>query len=299
MGIKIAQWRTEYESGNVLVDEQHQSLFSTINALNNALLEGSGQALLEKTLQSLKDYTVVHFDTEEQFMLEHRYPGYAEHRQKHEALKAKVLDLEEKLHQDVPKLTISISHFLVDWLIHHIQQEDLKMILFCRQGEWTQSSSVPSQNPIPRSTGMKIAQWRPDYETGYTLIDDQHRSLFHAINALNSAMLEGRAEELLDRTLKSLRNYTTLHFETEEQFMLKYGYPGYSDHKAKHELLRESVEQFNNQETHQSLSQLTITISHFLTDWLIHHIQSEDKKMIQFLRQERQKEQARKLTRPI
>lgn len=84
------------------------------------MLEGSGQALLEKTLQSLKDYTVVHFDTEEQFMLEHHYPSYAEHRQKHEALKAKVLDFEEKLHQDLPKLTISISHFLVDWLIHHI-----------------------------------------------------------------------------------------------------------------------------------------------------------------------------------
>lgn len=69
MGITLAQWLPEYETGDHLVDEQHQSLFSIINSLNNAMLEGQGEALLQKTLESLKDYTTVHFDTEEEFML--------------------------------------------------------------------------------------------------------------------------------------------------------------------------------------------------------------------------------------
>ena len=47
-----------------------------------------------------------------------------------------------------------------------------------------------------------IALWKPEYETGYTLIDDQHRSLFHAINALHGAIMAGRGEELLERSLK-------------------------------------------------------------------------------------------------
>lgn len=295
MGITIAQWKPDYASGNDLVDEQHQSLFSTINALNNALLEGCGQELLKETLQSLADYTTVHFDTEEQFMREHVYPGYTAHRQKHEALKAKVLEFEQELQQNLPKLTIAVSHFLTDWLIHHIKDEDQKMIRFCCEGKWADPNAPPTLKLEPRSPGVLIAQWKPDYETGYTLIDDQHRSLFHAINALNSAMLEGRAEALLERTLKSLRNYTTIHFETEQQFMLKYGYPGYSEHKAKHELLREHVRQLTQQQQ-ENTKQLTITVSHFLTDWLIHHIQNEDQKMITFLRQERQLEQERKLT---
>lgn len=294
MGITIAQWRPEYESGNSLVDEQHQSLFSTINALNNALFEGCGETLLRQTLESLKDYTTVHFETEERFMLEHSYPGYAEHHRKHEALKARVAELEQEQQQNVPQLTIAVSHFLVDWLIHHIKDEDLKMIRFCREGEATDAIALPNLPATNRTTNLVIAQWRPEYETGYTLIDDQHRSLFHAINALNNAMMAGRAEELLDRTLKTLRNYTTIHFETEEQFMLKYGYPGYTEHKAKHEQLRNHVGQFSQQEIQPNAAQLSISVSHFLTDWLISHIKDEDQKMIAFLRQQRQKEQDRK-----
>ena len=299
MGVTIAQWRPEYETGNTLVDEQHQALFSIINALNNAMLEGYGEKLLVETLQSLKDYTAVHFDTEEQYMLANQYPDYEEHRRKHNALKARVLEFEQQQNQDLGRLAISVSHFLTDWLIDHIKTEDLKMIRYCRKAvgdrERTESAVSPVSPVRSQTTGVTIAQWRSEYETGYTLIDDQHRSLFHAINALNSAMLAGRAEALLDRTLKSLRSYTTIHFETEEQFMMKYGYPGYAAHKAKHEILREQVGDFNEQEAQQSPQQLTITVSHFLTDWLIHHIQDEDQKMIQFLRQERQKELEKKM----
>jgi hemerythrin-like metal-binding protein len=279
MSIKIAQWRPEYETGNDIIDEQHKSLFSTINALNSAMLEGQGEALLEKTLDSLKDYTTVHFDTEEKFMLDHKYPDYIEHKQKHEALKAKVLSFEKKNYDDLSKLTNAVSHFLTDWLIHHIKDEDKKMILFCRHD----LSSVASDHKL------EIAQWRTEYETGYILIDNQHQSLFHAINALNSAMLIGRGEELLERTLESLKIYTTIHFETEEEVMLKNDYPGYAAHKAKHELLREKVTVFNQKINTQDSSQVTISVSHFLTDWLIYHIKDEDQKMSAFLRQKRQK----------
>ncbi|WP_228036818.1 bacteriohemerythrin [Cuspidothrix issatschenkoi] len=290
MSIKIAQWRPEYETGNNIIDEQHKSLFSTINALNSAMLEGQGEALLEKTLDSLKDYTIVHFDTEEKFMLDHKYPDYTEHKQKHEALKAKVLSFEKKNYDDLSKLTNAVSHFLTDWLIHHIKDEDKKMILFCRHDHGSESkpdhlSSVASDNKL------EIAQWRTEYETGYILIDNQHQSLFHAINALNSAMLIGRGEELLERTLESLKIYTTIHFETEEEFMLKNNYPGYLEHKAKHKLLRQQVEEFNQQIKLQNTSQITINVSHFLTDWLIHHIKDEDKKMIAFFRQKREQNQ--------
>lgn len=281
MSIKIAQWRPEYETGNGIIDEQHKSLFSTINALNSAMLEGQGEALLEKTLDSLKDYTTVHFDTEEKFMLDHKYPDYIEHKQKHEALKAKVLSFEKKNYDDLSKLTNAVSHFLTDWLIHHIKDEDKKMILFCRHD----LSSVASDHKL------EIAQWRTEYETGYILIDNQHQSLFHAINALNSAMLIGRGEELLERTLESLKIYTTIHFETEEEFMFKNNYPGYLEHKAKHKLLRQQVEEFSKQIKIQNTSQITINVSHFLTDWLIHHIKDEDKKMIAFLRQKREQKQ--------
>jgi hemerythrin-like metal-binding protein len=289
MSIKIAQWRPEYETGNVIIDEQHKSLLSTINALNNAMLEGQGQSLIKQTIQSLKDYTTIHFSTEEQFMIDHEYPGYTEHRMKHEALKARVLSFERENEYDLSKLTNTISHFLTDWLIHHIQNEDVKMINYCLHGHLSKSQSEDISSFVSSNSQIEIAQWRPEYETGYILIDNQHQSLFHAINALNSAMLAGRGSELLEKTLEILKIYTTIHFETEEEVMLKNDYPGYTEHKAKHELLREKVTVFNQKINTQHSSLVTISVSHFLTDWLIHHIQNEDQKMSAFLRQKRQK----------
>lgn len=40
MGLNLAEWQAEYESGDRLIDEQHQSLFSIINSLNQAMLGG-------------------------------------------------------------------------------------------------------------------------------------------------------------------------------------------------------------------------------------------------------------------
>ncbi len=277
MAINIAEWRTEYASNNHLIDEQHQSLFSLINALNSAMLEGQGKLLLEKTIESLKEYTNVHFETEEDYMLLHHYPNYEAHKSKHEELKTKVLQFQEDLKENSPKLTITLSHFLTNWLIQHIQQEDLSMIRYCK--------AHPTTERMPKT--VEIAVWEPRYETGFDLIDNQHKSLFHVINALNSAMLAGKAKQLLDKTLKVLNDYTQVHFETEEEYMKKYDYPGFLGHKMKHEILREQVKKFYQLEETKDPIQLSIELSHFLTHWLIDHINDEDQKMITFLRQKR------------
>ncbi|MEA5578902.1 bacteriohemerythrin, partial [Anabaena sp. UHCC 0451] len=162
-------------------------------------------------------------------------------------------------------------------------------IVFCRHGHWSESKPDDIPSFVSCASKIEIAQWRPEYETGYILIDNQHQSLFHAINALNSAMLAGRGAELLERTLDILKIYTTIHFETEEEVMVKNGYPGYPEHKAKHELLREQVKVFNEKIKIQDSSQVTISVSHFLTDWLIQHIKDEDQKMSAFLRKNAKK----------
>lgn len=289
--VNIAQWRSQYETGDPLIDSQHQSIFSAINALNGAMIVGQGETLIKDTLQLIEDYTVLHFDSEEQFMLRHHYPQYEEHKAAHQAFRERVSSLIESYTQNPQGLVIKLSHLLTHWFIHHIKEEDQRMINFCKGKitEVNRSDSSPIlesvEEIVPES--MVLAQWNDRYETGYILIDDQHKSLFHAINALHSAMLAGHAEELLHRTLKSLQNYTTIHFETEEQFMLKTHYPDYEHHRQKHQLLRQKVEVFLQHQAQQDLKKLTIDVSHFLTSWLINHIKLEDQKMINFLREER------------
>lgn len=286
----IAKWQKQYETGDVLVDNQHQGLFSIINALNNAMLEGNADELLGKTIKSLQDYTIIHFDTEEEFMLRHNYPLYEDHKKKHEYLKARVQELKHQYINNLPQLTIKLSHFLTDWLINHIKSEDFKMIKFCSQNMDSVSEKSPEDNLKTNihKHDDQLINWQKKYETGYTLIDNQHQSLFYGINALHTAMLRGKGTELLDRTLSILKDYTTIHFETEEEFMLRFNYPDYKEHKIKHELLKQKVEKFEQEKATLNQSELTINLSHFLMDWLIHHIKDEDMKMIVFLREKKE-----------
>ncbi|MGA1475275.1 MAG: bacteriohemerythrin [Prochlorothrix sp.] len=297
---KIAQWRPQYETGDPVVDSQHQNLFSMINGLHRAMLEGQGEQLLAKTLDGLQDYTAIHFETEEHFMCTHHYPHYETHKKRHDMFKSRIASLSQSYTQGsrtIAEITREVSHLLTHWFIHHIKHEDQRMIDFCT-GRQSASSVLdkPESEDFSREDGpiappqeQQLAHWHPRYETGYVLIDDQHKALFHAINALHGAILEGRTTpELVHRTLKSLHNYTTIHFETEEQFMLKTHYPDYEAHHEKHLELRARVEALNVLERDGDSRALSITMSHFLTDWLISHINGEDQKMIKFLRKERQ-----------
>lgn len=284
MNTPIAQWKSDYETGNPLVDEQHKGIFSVINALHSAMVAGQGVEVLEETIQIVRDYTTVHFDTEEQYMRDQGYADYAAHKRQHDSLRAKFIAFEQQVYPDIQQRTIMVSHFLTTWLIQHIQSDDQVMIAACRSAA---SPGVPAATPVPSAIAT-LAQWRPDYETGYTLIDDQHRSLFHTINALHSALLMGRGEHLLGRTLKLLESYTTLHFTTEERFMAELQYPDYVDHATKHRILRQKVDAFIAEAAQSSDRQLVLRVSRFLTEWLIHHIKSEDQRMITFLRHVRQ-----------
>ncbi len=131
---------------------------------------------------------------------------------------------------------------------------------------------------------MKLAFWRPEYETGFKPVDEQHKHLFDIINRLHNAMSEGHGNDVLKETLDELIQYTVEHFSMEEKLMREYEYPGYEEHKGVHDQLTKQVkdiaQKFENGERF-----VTVELSHFLTKWLIHHIKGQDQKMIRFFRE--------------
>ncbi|AFZ44458.1 hemerythrin-like metal-binding protein [Halothece sp. PCC 7418] len=131
--MKIAFWRSEYETGFDTVDQQHQHLFDIINRLHEAMSSGHGREVIEETLEEMINYTIEHFSTEEKLMIKAHYPLYKEHKQIHDQLTQEVQEIAEKVAQREHLITVEVSHFLTQWLIHHIKGEDLKMIRFLRE----------------------------------------------------------------------------------------------------------------------------------------------------------------------
>lgn len=58
------QWNGNYSLQVAQLDQQHQTLFQTIDELQEALPVGHGKDLRGKILQKLMDYTKSHFAAE-------------------------------------------------------------------------------------------------------------------------------------------------------------------------------------------------------------------------------------------
>jgi hemerythrin len=124
----IAIWNDKYRTGHATVDSQHQRLFGMVNELHEAIVGGKAKEHLSKSLEALAKYCVEHFATEERLMTSQDYPGYVEHKRKHDELTSKATEIITGYQSGKLVLPVTLSQFLADWLRHHIGEEDQKLI---------------------------------------------------------------------------------------------------------------------------------------------------------------------------
>lgn len=129
---------------------------------------------------------------------------------------------------------------------------------------------------------MSFILWNDSYSVGVTLIDTQHKKLIKIINELNDAMGSGKGKEILSKVLFELINYVNTHFKTEEEYMVKYSYDEYEQHRYEHEKLTDEVKRFY-QDFNAGKVVLSIQIMNFLRNWLMDHILIKDKHLGKFL----------------
>jgi len=131
---------------------------------------------------------------------------------------------------------------------------------------------------------MPLISWKESYGVNIKEIDEQHKQLVAMINELHDAMVKQQAKEVLGKILDKLINYTATHFATEEKYMQQHGYPGYAEHKAKHDKMTAKVLSLKK-EWQAGRATLTIEVSKFLKDWLDKHILGTDQQYAPFLKE--------------
>jgi hemerythrin len=121
----VVFWSDEYETGNSEIDQQHQHLFSLVNALEIACTSGEGAATTDLVLAHLLRYLARHFSAEESLMLAVGYPGYAEHQQQHAACGRRLAELVSKV-QNGKSDAVELVAYIRDWLHIHLLESDQK-----------------------------------------------------------------------------------------------------------------------------------------------------------------------------
>lgn len=130
---------------------------------------------------------------------------------------------------------------------------------------------------------MALICWSTEYSVEVDSIDKQHQKLFAMLNGLHDAMKVGKGSQRVPLILGELVQYTREHFASEENLMLRAGYPDYDRHKAEHDKLTRDVMQMVR-DFEQGKIALTIDMQDFLRQWLQTHIVSSDKKYTAHLR---------------
>jgi methyl-accepting chemotaxis protein/hemerythrin len=126
--MEVLIWSNAYSIGNDLVDGQHHKLMDLINKLYGVGEENLPE--VERVLAELIDYTVYHFQAEENLQQTSGYPGFEAHKQEHTRLIAAVSEKVAAFRSGDEALREDLLVFLVDWLKDHILAEDKKLGIF-------------------------------------------------------------------------------------------------------------------------------------------------------------------------
>ena len=139
-----------------------------------------------------------------------------------------------------------------------------------------------SNNQIPAALlehNIFIA-WKPEYNLGIPIIDEQHRGIVTTINSLFYGMQHNHMKDMLVPIIDMIYDYTHIHFRIEENYHEKCNYPGAESHRILHEALTDKLLDTGRRSV---LDRDPYQFLDFLKQWWIDHICNEDMQFRDYL----------------
>jgi len=121
----------------------------------------------------------------------------------------------------------------------------------------------------------------------------QHQVIFQRINALRTGSREGWDRAELQKRVRSLEEYVDAHFEVEEMYMERCGYPDILAHKEEHEKFIKDVTELNAKlaslgSGDEFAAVLGAEMKGRFSAWLTTHREKFDDKLMAFMAKNKQ-----------
>ncbi len=124
-------------------------------------------------------------------------------------------------------------------------------------------------------------QWDKKFEVGHIRIDHEHQVFLDLIRNVSLASDRQEPRDWCIRLLREVKKYADFHFYSEENIMLKVGYPDYTVHQQQHcELLAMLDERVHAYITERINLEAVVV---FMFDWFAMHTTHSDKKLVKYL----------------
>jgi hemerythrin len=128
------------------------------------------------------------------------------------------------------------------------------------------------------------SSWSTKFAIGIEEIDAEHAMLFRCLDKLMISIHTGFGSDLITEALDGLSEYTRVHFKVEECVMRLVGYPDLAAHKSDHQFFADQLAGFRARTIDPEVARAMVA---FLTEWLIKHIDSADRKYVAYFPSER------------
>jgi hemerythrin len=129
---------------------------------------------------------------------------------------------------------------------------------------------------------MSLYLWSEKFSVGIDLMDDHHQRIVFIMNRLDEALSAKRGDEIVGHVIEELSRHAADHLKAEERIMAEISYPDMEGHRAMHRFF--AAEAALLRSMHASGQRVRVQgIVHFLRDWFIYHVYSEDRKYADYL----------------
>lgn len=261
-------WKSEYNIGNLKIDQEHQKLFSiarktlSVIKLNNDEKE---IGKIKELITELFTYVGTHFSNEQKYMKEVKYPELENHILLHKNLLDMLTNLISQLNtMELKEIEKSLYSFIEEYFIRHIILEDKKINLWNCSLEDLKSHSG----------------WKDIYSVNNKIIDKEHKELFNIAQEAFAYVEEKDKTKKIKEIVTDLYDYMKTHFSHEEKFMQDINYPKSEEHKKLHREIILKINEFVKQLPTMNISDFEKELAKIIDISLVHHIIQEDRKII-------------------
>ncbi|OUR63636.1 hypothetical protein A9Q79_09860 [Methylophaga sp. 42_25_T18] len=125
---------------------------------------------------------------------------------------------------------------------------------------------------------IEIFPWNKNFETGLSVIDEQHKKLVQIINVLAVHLSNPSEQTAINEVFDELAEYAAYHFETEEAVWHKFlpEDPLEEEHKHTHESFADDIENLKQQAQDEKSFEAVEHVLRFLIKYLVFHILEGD-----------------------
>ena len=137
-----------------------------------------------------------------------------------------------------------------------------------------------------------MLNWFEELISGIAEMDRQHRLIISSINEIYAACDKNESKEKLLDLINNFDGYINKHFETEEKYAELYNFPKLAELKSEHEFFKNLYLHLRYHSHYYDVSSGTYTyvytyvihLTKTLEEWLIVHLNTIDKELIDYLK---------------